>query len=224
MPSSSQSQTSALAFPHAFPLTSGCLFIVAAPSGAGKSTLVNALLAREPAIKLSVSYTTRAPRPGEVNGEHYNFIDEVKFDQLRRQGVFLEYAEVHGNFYGTSAQWLSEQTQAGQDVLLEIDWQGAQQVKARFPHALGVFILPPSFEALEQRLIHRAQDSESVIARRLLNAGSEIAHAHEFEYVLINDVFDDALNAMHGIVQAARQRFGVQALINRDVLLELGAV
>jgi guanylate kinase len=200
----------------------GCLFIVAAPSGAGKSTLVNALLKREGAIGLSISFTTRPPRPGEKNGEHYNFIDEAKFEQLRRQGEFLEYAEVHGNFYGTSKSWLATQMQAGRDVLLEIDWQGARQVRQHFPQAIGIFILPPSIQALEARLKLRGQDSESVIARRLLNAGSEMAHACEFNYVIVNDHFDVALDALHGIIRAARQRFGVQWARHSALLEELG--
>jgi guanylate kinase len=202
--------------------TPGCLFIVAAPSGAGKSTLVNALLKRESDIGLSISCTTRPPRPGEKDGEHYNFIDEARFEQLRRQGEFLEYAEVHGNFYGTSAPWLAAQMQSGKDVLLEIDWQGARQVRKHFPQAVGIFILPPSIQALEARLKLRGQDSASVIARRLLNAGSEMAHAHEFDYVLVNDHFDVALDAMHGIVRAARQRFTVQMARHTALLQELG--
>jgi guanylate kinase len=200
----------------------GCLFIVAAPSGAGKSTLVNALLQREADIGLSVSFTTRPPRPGEKHGEHYHFIDEARFEQLRRQGEFLEYAEVHGNFYGTSAPWLASQMQAGKDVLLEIDWQGARQVRKHFPQAVGVFILPPSTQALEARLKQRGQDSDSVIARRLLNAGSEMAHAHEFDYAIVNDRFELALDALHGIVRAARQRFAVQWARQTALLQELG--
>ena len=200
----------------------GCLFMVAAPSGAGKSTLVNALLKREPAIDLSISFTTRAPRPGEINGEHYHFVDESKFEQLRRQGEFLEYAEVHGHFYGTSSVCLADQIQAGKDVLLEIDWQGAQQVRQQFPSAVGIFILPPSTQALEARLKLRGQDSDSVIARRLLNAGSEMAHAYEFDCVIVNDHFDVALDALHGIVRAARQRFSVQWARHTALLTELG--
>ncbi len=184
--------------------------------------MVNALLKRESAIGLSISCTTRPPRPGETDGEHYHFIDEARFEQLRRQGQFLEYAEVHGNFYGTSAPWLSLQMQQGKDVLLEIDWQGARQVRKHFPHAVGIFILPPSIEALEARLKQRGQDSSSVIARRLLNAGSELAHANEFDYLLVNDQFDLALDALHGIVRAARQRFGVQWARQTALLQELG--
>jgi guanylate kinase len=212
-----------IAFKPASPVQDpGCLFIVAAPSGAGKSTLVNALLKRESNIGLSISFTTRPPRPGEKHGEHYHFVDEAKFEQLRRQSEFLEYAEVHGNFYGTSSPWLAQQMKDGKDVLLEIDWQGARQVRKHFPQAVGVFILPPSTQALEARLKLRGQDSESVIARRLLNAGSEMAHACEFNYVIVNDHFDVALDALHGIVRAARQRFGVQWARQTALLEELG--
>jgi guanylate kinase len=200
----------------------GCLFIVAAPSGAGKSSLVNALLKREPALGLSVSFTTRAPRLGEIHDVHYHFVDEARFEYLRSHGEFLEYAEVHGNFYGTSSAWLAAQMQAGKDVLLEIDWQGAQQVRKHFPHAVGIFIVPPSIAALQERLTLRGQDSDSVIARRLLNAGSELAHAHEFDYLIVNDAFDVALNALHGVVQAARQRFATQQARHGQLLQALG--
>ncbi len=144
-------------------LSAGNLFLVVAPSGAGKSTLVNALLARDAAIALSVSFTTRPPRPGDENGREYHFVTVDDFKARRARGEFLESAEVHGNFYATSRVWIEERVQAGGDVLLEIDWQGARQVKAVFPHAVGVFILPPSIEALAQRLHKRGQDSEAVI-------------------------------------------------------------
>ncbi len=204
------------------PIHPGCLFIVAAPSGAGKSSLVTALLKREPDLRLSVSFTTRAARPGEVHDVHYHFVDVARFEDLRNQGEFLEYAEVHGNFYGTSRDWLAQQMQAGKDVLLEIDWQGAQQVRKHFPHAVGVFIVPPSMAALKERLTLRGQDSDSVIARRLLNAGSELAHAYEFEHLIVNDDFETALTALHGVVQAARQRFGVQWAKHGQLLRALG--
>ncbi|MDB5773082.1 MAG: guanylate kinase, partial [Burkholderia sp.] len=163
---------------------SGSLFMVVAPSGAGKSTLVNALLAQEPTIKLSISYTTRAPRPGEMHGREYYFTSVEDFQKRRENGEFLESAEVHGNYYGTSRLLISEQMKAGTDVLLEIDWQGAQQVKKQFPDAVGIFILPPSIAALEERLKKRGQDEPHVITRRILAAGGEIAHAPEFEYVI----------------------------------------
>lgn len=201
---------------------SGCLFIVAAPSGAGKSSLVNALLKCEPALNVSVSFTTRIPRPGEIHGVHYHFVNETRFEALRCQGEFLEYAEVHGNFYGTSNTWLATQIHAGKDVLLEIDWQGAQQIRKYFPQAIGIFIVPPSIEVLKQRLTLRGQDSEDVIARRLLNASSELAHVHEFDYLIINDVFEASLNAMQAIVHAARQRLNVQSSRHTVLLHSLG--
>uniref|UniRef100_UPI00374CDD6D guanylate kinase n=1 Tax=Undibacterium sp. TaxID=1914977 RepID=UPI00374CDD6D len=159
--------------------TAGSLFMVAAPSGAGKSTLVNALLAQEPAIRLSISFTTRPPRPGEENGREYHFTTVEDFLARKLQGEFLESAEVHGNYYGTSRIIIEQQMKAGTDILLEIDWQGAQQVKKQFPHAVGIFILPPSIPALEDRLKKRGQDEPHVITRRLLAAGGEIAHAPE---------------------------------------------
>ncbi|MGH8809917.1 MAG: guanylate kinase, partial [Noviherbaspirillum sp.] len=169
--------------------SSGSLFMVVAPSGAGKSTLVNALLAQEPSIKLSISFTTRQPRPAEQHGREYYFTSVDDFLKRREAGEFLESAEVHGNYYGTSRLLIEEQTKAGTDVLLEIDWQGAQQVKKQFPHAAGIFILPPSIAALEERLHKRGQDDPHVITRRILAAGGEIAHASEFEYVIINQEF-----------------------------------
>jgi guanylate kinase len=203
-------------------MTAGNLFLVVAPSGAGKSTLVNALLARDPAIALSVSYTTRPPRRGDQNGREYHFVSVEEFKACRARGEFLESAEVHGNFYATSRVWIEERVQAGGDVLLEIDWQGARQVKAVFPHAVGIFILPPSIEALAQRLHKRGQDSEAVINRRLLAAGSEIAHAPEADYVIINEDFELALAQMTSIVTATRLRYGSQAARHHDLFAALG--
>ncbi len=200
----------------------GSIFMVVAPSGAGKSTLVNALLAREASIELSISFTTRAPRPGEVQGREYHFINEADFLARRSRGEFIESAEVHGHHYATSREWIDGRLRAGRDMLLEIDWQGARQVKAAFAHAIGVFILPPSIEALEARLHKRGQDSAQVIARRLLAAGSEIAHAAEFDYVIINEDFDRALGELIAIVTAARLRFGSQAARHRDLFAQLG--
>ncbi len=200
----------------------GNLLIVAAPSGAGKSTLVNALLASDSTIKLSISYTTRAPRSGEVDGREYRFIDAVEFDRMRASGEFIESAEVHGHWYGTSARWIETRIAAGDDVLLEIDWQGAQQIKRRFPDAVGIFVLPPSIEALEARLRRRGQDEPVVITRRLLAAGGEIAHAREFDYVIINQDFAEASGHLKSIVQAARLRFGLQALRHADLFGQLG--
>lgn len=203
-------------------LTAGNLFMVVAPSGAGKSTLVNALLARDAGIALSVSYTTRLPRPGDQNGREYHFVSVDEFKARRARGEFLESAEVHGNFYATSRVWIEERVQAGSDVLLEIDWQGARQVKSVFPESIGVFILPPSIEALADRLRKRGQDSEAVITRRLLAAGSEIAHAPEADYVLINEDFELALQQLTAIVTATRLRYGSQAARHHDLFGALG--
>jgi guanylate kinase len=207
--------------PHAVG-TAGNLFMVVAPSGAGKSTLVNALLTQDPGIALSVSHTTRPPRPGDLNGREYHFVSVEEFKLRRARGEFLESAEVHGNFYATSRLWIEERVQAGGDVLLEIDWQGARQVKAVFPHAVGIFILPPSIEALAQRLRKRGQDSEAVINRRLLAAGSEIAHAPEADFVIINEQFDLALRQLAAIVAATRLRYGSQAARYHDLFAALG--
>ena len=188
----------------------GTLFIVTAPSGAGKTTLVSGLLERDPLVRLSVSYTTRAPRTGEVNGQHYHFIDVPAFRALRDQGEFLEWAEVHSNYYGTSKRWLEEQMRAGRDILLEIDWQGAQQVRKVFPKAVGVFILPPSVEELERRLRGRGTDSEDVIARRVLAARGEMRHVAEFDYVIINENLPTAIEDLVAVVRASRLRYANQ--------------
>lgn len=200
----------------------GSLFLVVAPSGAGKSTLVNALLGKEGNIALSISYTTRPPRPGETNGREYHFTTEEDFLARRERGEFLESAEVHGNYYATSRLFIEAQMRGGHDVLLEIDWQGARQVKLAFPQAIGVFILPPSIDALEARLHKRGQDDPQVIARRLLAAGSEIAHAPEFDYVIINENFDQALAQLSAIVTAARLRYPNQAAAHRALFAQLG--
>lgn len=200
----------------------GSLFMVVAPSGAGKSTLVNALLAQQPSIKLSISYTTRQPRPAEQHGREYFFISVEEFLSKREAGEFLESAEVHGNYYGTSRIQIADQMQAGIDILLEIDWQGAQQVKKQFPHAIGIFILPPSIDALEDRLKKRGQDEPQVITRRILAAGGEIAHAPESEYVIINQEFAAALSELTAIIKAARCRFAQQAARNASLFAQLG--
>ncbi|MBC7574578.1 MAG: guanylate kinase [Herminiimonas sp.] len=196
--------------------------MVVAPSGAGKSTLVNALLEREPGIRLSISYTTRAPRPKEEHGREYFFTDVPDFLARRAAGEFIESAEVHGNYYGTSRIKIAEQIAAGSDILLEIDWQGAQQVKKQFPGAVGIFILPPSIDALEDRLKKRGQDDAHVITRRILAAGGEIAHASEFEYVIINQEFATALSELCAIVKATRCRFTQQAARNASLFAQLG--
>ena len=186
------------------PGASGCLFVVAAPSGGGKSSMVNALLEREPGIRLSVSYTTRPPRPGESEGNHYHFIDVPRFLQLKDNGEFLEHAFVHGNWYATSATWLRAQVSAGQDVLLEIDWQGAAQVRRLMPDSVHIFILPPSIEALKERLTNRAQDPTDVIEQRLTAAREEMKHCGEFDYVIMNQEFARAVDDLSVIVRAAR--------------------
>ncbi|MDB5748996.1 MAG: guanylate kinase [Massilia sp.] len=201
---------------------SGSLFVVAAPSGAGKSTLVNALLAQEPGIQLSISTTTRPPRPGEQDGREYHFTSAEDFVERADRGEFLEWAEVHGNYYGTSRPNVEEKMKTGTDILLEIDWQGARQVKKQFPDAAGIFILPPSIEALEQRLHKRGTDEPHIITRRLLAAGGEIAHAPEFEYAIINEEFNAALAQLRAIVQATRCRFAQQAARNASLFAQLG--
>ncbi|HVX04611.1 MAG TPA: guanylate kinase [Rhodanobacteraceae bacterium] len=187
-------------------MTRGILFIVAAPSGAGKSTLVNALLAREPGIALSISHTTRAPRPGDVDGVQYHFVDRAKFEAMVARGDFLEHADVFGNYYGTSRGAVEPTLKAGRDVLLEIDWQGAEQVRRAMPGCVSIFILPPSRAELERRLRARATDSESTIEKRLAASREEIAHAGEFDCIVVNDHFEDAVAALQAIVHAARER------------------
>jgi len=183
---------------------SGNLFIVCAPSGAGKTTLVDALLKADSGIRLSVSYTTREPRAGEVDGREYHFVSQEKFQEMAAAGAFLESALVHGNYYGTSQPWINDQRAAGADILLEIDWQGAAQVRKMMPDAIGIFVLPPSFEALVGRLNKRAQDPPDVIARRIAGAREEISHVSEFKYVIINDKFDEAVKDLVSIVRARR--------------------
>jgi len=190
---------------------SGSLYIVAAPSGAGKSTLVNALLAHEPGIELSISHTTRPPRPGESDGEHYHFTTPEAFDELLRREALLEHALVHGFQYGTTRAAVEPVLAAGRDVLLEIDFQGARQVRRAMPAAVGIFILPPSREELERRLRKRAQDSDAVIARRLEGSREEIRHALEFDYVIVNDRFEQALDELTAIVRGQRLRRAVQS-------------
>lgn len=188
----------------------GTLYIVTAPSGAGKTTLVHAVLEREPGLALSISYTTRPPRPGEIDGRDYRFIDREEFLRLRDRGELLEWAEVHGNYYGTSRTWIEDQLQQDRDVLLEIDWQGARQVRRIFPQAVSVFILPPSIATLEARLRGRGTDSEATIARRLAAAREEMRHVEEFDYAIINDRLERAIDELTAVVRAARLRLAVQ--------------
>ena len=182
----------------------GKLFIVAAPSGAGKSTLVNALLKREPGIALSISHTTRSPRPGDVDGVQYHFVDRAGFEAMIARGDFIEHADVFGNYYGTSRSAVEPLLAAGRDVLLEIDWQGAEQVRRAMPDCVSIFILPPSRAELERRLRARGTDSEATIETRLAASRKEIAHAGEFDCIVVNDRFEDAVAALQASVRAAR--------------------
>lgn len=191
-------------------MTTGNLLIVAAPSGAGKTSLVTALLNADPAVRLSVSFTTRAPRAGETDGRDYRFVSVQDFEAMRNRGEFLESAEVHGNLYGTSHSWVAGRLAANEDIVLEIDWQGAEQVRRMMPAAIGIFVLPPSMAVLEQRLRARASDSAEVIARRLAAAREEIAHVAEFDYVIINDRFEEAVRDLAVIVRAERLRVAKQ--------------
>ena len=190
------------------PARGGLLFVVTAPSGAGKSSLISAVLAADPSLRLSVSYTTRAPRPGEADGREYHFVDERTFVEMERRGEFLESALVHGNRYGTSRRVIEASLARGEDLVLEIDWQGARQVRRLYPASIGVFILPPSFEALEERMRKRGQDSEAVIQRRLENAREELAHQGEFKYAIINKDFDTARTDLAEIIQKERAAHG----------------
>jgi guanylate kinase len=197
---------------------SGALFIVCAPSGAGKTSLVNELLKVDTKIRLSVSYTTRAPRAEEVNGREYHFVSRAQFESMVRRGDFLESALVHGNLYGTSQRWISEQRALNRDILLEIDWQGAAQVRRIFPDTVGIFVLPPSFDALVARLNKRAQDPPDVIAQRLVAAREEIGHVGEFDYVIINDDFNQAVQDLVSIVRAHRLRAAAQLEHHSDLV------
>ena len=188
----------------------GSLFIVASPSGGGKTSLVKALLGLEPRIRLSVSHTTRAPRPGEVEGVHYHFVAAAEFEHLVDEGAFLEHAEVHGHRYGTSRAAVVPTLEQGGDVILEIDYQGARLIRAQLPECVSVFILPPSRVELERRLRARASDSEAVIQRRLANSREEMAHVGEFDYVIVNDRFEHALEDLHAVVRSQRLRRIVQ--------------
>jgi guanylate kinase len=184
----------------------GRLFVITAPSGAGKTSLIEALMRADPSLKLSISYTTRAPRPGEKNGVDYHFVDDAEFLAMRSRGEFLESAEVHGYRYGTSKRVIADALARGEDLILEIDWQGARQVRSIYPGCVGIFILPPSVEELERRMRSRAQDSDAVIRRRLDNAREELAHSGEFEYRIINKDFDTAQRELAEIIQKERAK------------------
>lgn len=199
---------------------SGNLFIVSAPSGAGKTSLVQALLNINPDIDLSVSYTTRNPRPGERDGHDYHFVSREIFLAMAERGEFLESAEVYGNLYGSSQTWINHEIQRGRDILLEIDWQGAAQIRGIFPDCISIFILPPSLEALEQRLRGRGKDDDKVIAKRLAAVSEDVAHVAEFDYVIINDNLNEALRKLNAVVLSAKlgsakQLIRHQALINQ---------
>ena len=199
----------------------GTLYIVAAPSGAGKSSIVNAVLARDPQIALSISFTSRQPRPGERHAQHYNFVSADEFKAMIRAGDFFEYAEVHGDWKGTARQSVEPQLAAGKDVLLEIDWQGARQVRDKVPDAVAVFILPPSRQALEQRMRNRGQDSEAVIQQRLAAAREEMSHFDEFDYVIVNEVFEAAVDDMCAIFTASRLRRDAQVTRHATLIANL---
>ena len=182
----------------------GNLFVVVAPSGAGKTSLVNELLAREPAIRLSISYTTRPPREGEAHGREYHFVSREAFEKMIASGDFLEHANVYGNYYGTSRRWIEDELAGDHDVLLEIDWQGARQVRGLFPEMVGIFILPPSLSELKRRLEGRGKDAAEVIARRLAGAREEVSHVLEFQYIIVNEAFDSAVSDLQAVVRASR--------------------
>jgi guanylate kinase len=190
----------------------GTLYIISAPSGAGKTSLVKELIDSMADIRVSVSHTTRPIRPGERDGVNYHFTTPPAFERMFEDDVFLEHALVFGNYYGTSREWVEQQLREGIDVILEIDWQGAQQVRAKMPASVGIFILPPSREVLESRLRGRGQDSDEVIVRRLSEAVTEMSHYAEYDYVVINDDFDTALADLRAIVRARRQRMEVQRI------------
>jgi guanylate kinase len=203
-------------------MSQGNLFIVSAPSGAGKSSLVKAMLEADPQLRLSISYTTRAPRPGEVNGREYHFVDRAQFQAMLERNEFLESAEVYGNWYGTSQVWIQQEMQAGRDIILEIDWQGAAQVRKLFPGAVSIFILPPSIEELRRRLTGRNQDSEEIIARRVAAAREDIAHALEFDYLVVNDQFEVALQDLLAIARGQRLGTAKQSQRQAALLASLG--
>lgn len=203
----------------------GNLYIVSAPSGGGKTSLTRALIPRLAEIgiaaSISVSYTTRAARPGEQDGVHYHYVDEASFVHMIERGEFLEHAHVFDRRYGTGRAKTEELLTAGQDVILDIDWQGARQVKALVPDAIGIFILPPSHEELERRLRGRGQDSEEVVARRMAQARAEMEHYAEYDYLLINEDFERALAQLQAIFEAARQRQAAQAFRYKSLIEKL---
>jgi guanylate kinase len=202
-------------------MVKGKLFVITAPSGAGKTSLVRALLEADSQAMLSISYTTRPMRPGEVDGKDYHFVTREAFEAMLERGDFLESAEVYGNYYGTSQPWLEGAMNSGSDVILEIDWQGAAQVRKLFPGAVGVFILPPSIDVLRQRLNSRGQDSDEVIARRVAAAKEDMSHVNEFDYVIINNQFDVALQDLLAVFRAERLRLDRQMARHAAMISEL---
>ncbi len=186
----------------------GKLFVITAPSGAGKTSLIEAVMREDPSLKISVSYTTRPPRPGERNGVDYHFIDDATFLAMKNRGEFLESAEVHGYRYGTSKKVILDAVKRGEDLILEIDWQGARQVRELYPDCVGIFILPPSIEELERRMRARGQDADAVIRRRVENAREELLHAGEFKYAIINKDFDTARRQLAEIIRTERKNHG----------------
>ncbi len=199
----------------------GNIFIVCAPSGAGKTSLVRELLSRDTNVQLSVSHTTREPRPSERDGRDYHFVTRPVFQAMLERAEFLESAEVHGNLYGTSQAWIEARRGLGHDIVLEIDWQGAQQVRKLIPDAIGIFVLPPSLDVLRQRMMDRRQDTSTVIERRLKAARGEIAHLEEFDYVIINNYFAEAVEDLAGIVRTARLRLPSQIARHGELINSL---
>jgi len=204
--------------------TPGNLFCVAAPSGAGKSSLVKALLELDSHLAVSVSHTTRAPRGQEQQGREYCFVDEATFRHMAERGEFFEWAQVHGHLYGTSRTAIEERLMGGEDVVLEIDWQGALQIKQLFPHAVLIFILPPGWDELQQRLQRRGEDGPEVIARRMVNARVEAAQARHFDFVIINALFETALFDLKTVVHSQRLKYAAQARNRSQVFAALGLI
>ena len=201
----------------------GTLYIISAPSGAGKSSLINALLAEDRSwdVQVSISHTTRAPRVGENNAEHYHFVDVQNFKSLIEENAFFEWAEVFGNYYGTSRITIEQALQQGTDIFLDIDWQGAQQVREMMPEAVGIFILPPNRDELESRLNKRGQDSSEIIAKRMSQAQSEMSHYNEYDYLIINDDFELASKELSNIVSALRNKQSKQFIVHNTMIKEL---
>lgn len=208
-------------------MTQGCLYLISAPSGAGKTSLVKALLSApglcdsNTGLCVSISHTTRPMRKGEVNGDNYHFVNETEFKRMQLNGDFLEHAEVFGNYYGTSRKWVNERLTEGWDVILEIDWQGAAQIQQLLPQAISIFILPPSRNALQERLTTRGQDHEEVIAARMAKAVNEMSHYEQADYLVINDKFDQALADLKAILRSTQLRLVVQKQRNQALLDEL---